>query len=176
MSNSSSELLFLSLKDFYSKKDNINKLLSIIHGPSKISLRLIDWFITNYCKNYCEKDASENNLKSIYQEYRSQLKAYKKIKFDPFRRRQRIVFYYNTNDSINTTIGQLNFFKWAIEIKVVDYIVSNYNDLECIMNEFQKTIKKEKKDYKTKWSLDQEVDDDSMAASLTNDKSLVYFD
>ena len=43
-------LTFWIIKFGYLK--NINIILSIIEGKSKISLRLIDWFVTNYCKKY----------------------------------------------------------------------------------------------------------------------------
>lgn len=142
--NNSTELLLLSLKDFYSNENNVSILLSIINGDSKISLRLIDWFITNHCKN--NKDKSDKSIVSIYQNYRTQLKAYKKIKFDPFRRRQRITFFYNDDEYLNTTIGQLNFFKWAIENKILDYIQSRLEELEELMNAYQKKIKKMKED------------------------------
>ena len=33
-----------------------------------------------------------------------------------------------------TTIGQLNFFKWAIENKILDYIEENYDTIENDMN------------------------------------------
>lgn len=141
--NNSNELLLLSLKDFYSNENNVYILLSIINSESKISLRLIDWFITNYCKNNKDK-SSDKNITSIYQNYRAQLKAYKKIKFDPFRRRQRITFFYNDNEFMNTTIGQLNFFKWAIDNKILDYISSRLEELEEMMNVYQKTVKKQK--------------------------------
>jgi replicative superfamily II helicase len=141
--NNSNELLLLSLKDFYSNENNVSILLSIINSQSNISLRLIDWFITNYCKNTKDK-TSNKNITSIYQNYRAQLKAYKKTKFDPFRRRQRITFFYNDKEFMNTTIGQLNFFKWAIENKILDYISSRLEELEELMNGYQKTIKKQK--------------------------------
>lgn len=148
--NNSNELLLLSLKDFYSRDVNIQKFLTIINGSSKISLRLIDWFITNHCKNtrdvVLQLECSKQGV-NIYQNYRSQLKAYKKIKFDPFRRRQRIIFYYGESDEeyLNTTIGQLNFFKWAIEYEILDYITDNEEYLEDCMNTFQKKVKSDKK-------------------------------
>ena len=48
--NCKQDLLMQSLLNFFSTKKNINIILSIIEGKSKISLRLIDWFVTNYCK------------------------------------------------------------------------------------------------------------------------------
>lgn len=160
--NNSNELLLLSLKDFYSNENNVSILLSIINSESKISLRLIDWFITNYCKNNKDK-TSDKNITSIYQNYRAQLKAYKKIKFDPFRRRQRITFFYNDKEFMNTTIGQLNFFKWAIDNKILDYISSRLEELEELMNVYQKTVKKQKEEKCMETHEEQNVDDLDMS-------------
>ena len=38
------------LKLFYEDGNNIKKLLDIVNSNSKISLRIIDWFVTNYSK------------------------------------------------------------------------------------------------------------------------------
>ena len=43
-------LLLTKLMKFYEKDNNLDKILNIINGESKISLRLIDWFSTNYSK------------------------------------------------------------------------------------------------------------------------------
>ena len=48
--NCKQDLLMQSLINFFSTKKNMNVILPIINGKSKISLRLIDWFVTNYCK------------------------------------------------------------------------------------------------------------------------------
>ena len=44
------DLLMKNLMDFYNKNNNLEKILKIINGESQISLRLIDWFATNYSK------------------------------------------------------------------------------------------------------------------------------
>jgi hypothetical protein len=62
------------------------------------------------------------------------LKAFKKIKFDPFRRRERIDFYYDENNYVETTIGQLNFFRWFVENDLLSYVKEHYNDIEQDMN------------------------------------------
>ena len=42
---------------------------------------------------------------------------------------------------METTIGQLNFFKWAIENKVIQYIENNYQVIENDMNSRNSTSK-----------------------------------
>ena len=74
--------------------------------------------------------------------YKLKLKAYSKRRFDPFCRWERISIPYKTDTFIETTIGQLNFFKWALENKVVDYIEENYEMIENDMNSRNSTSKK----------------------------------
>ena len=70
------------------------------------------------------------------------MKAYSKKRFDPFCRWDRISIPYKTDTCIETTIGQLNFFKWALENKVVDYIEENYETIEKDMNNRNSTSKR----------------------------------
>lgn len=137
----SKDLLMLSLSRFYTKT-MINKIMNIIEGQSNISLRLIDWFVTNYSKKYntvITKEKSNNIIHfNVYLSYRSQLKAYSKQLFDPFRRRDRITFFYDKDNSIETTIGQLNFFRWIIQNEILDYIISNIKEIETDMIKIQK--------------------------------------
>ena len=71
---------------------------------------------------------------NVHLNYKSQLKSFQKKQFDPFCRRQRINFYYTKDKHFVTTVGQLNFFKWAIENNIIDYIENNYSDIEKDMN------------------------------------------
>lgn len=142
---SAKDLLLASLSNFYSKNKHIDKILKIVDNNGKISLRLIDWYVTNYCKKYNVVYVKGNEYFNVYMNYRSQLKAFKKLQFDPFRRRDRIVFHYDENKSLNTTIGQLNFFRWAIDNKVLDNIENDLNEIEKDMLLSQKTKNTTKK-------------------------------
>ena len=70
----------------------------------------------------------------IYEDYKLKLKAYSKRRFDPFCRWERIEIPYKDEKYIETTLGQLNFFKWALENNVIQYIEENYDDIEKDMN------------------------------------------
>ena len=48
------EVLLQNLKNFYENKEYLKKMISIINGESKISLRIVDWFVTNYAKKYLQ--------------------------------------------------------------------------------------------------------------------------
>jgi hypothetical protein len=129
--------------DFYKDENNLNKMLKIITGESKISLRIVDWFTTNYAKKYYTLyNIDEVNRFKVYFDYKLKLKAYSKRRFDPFCRWDRISVPYKDGKFIETTIGQLNFFKWALENNVIKYIESNYEEIEKDMNLRNSTSKR----------------------------------
>ena len=144
---SDNDLLFNSLKLFYEDEYNLTKLLNYLK-VDKISLRIIDWFVTNYSKKYdsmytrYDRNGKQLNPFNVFHSYKSQLKSYSKKFFDPFCRRNRIKYKYNDTDILSTTIGQLNFFKWAINNNVIDYIKDNYKEIENDMNESIRLIRK----------------------------------
>ena len=78
----------------------------------------------------------------VYNDYKLKLKAYSKRRFDPFCRWERIKISYDENNYMETTIGQLNFFKWAIENKIIDYIQEHYEEIEKDMNDRNSISKK----------------------------------
>ena len=128
------DLLLDKLMKYYKENDNLNKMLNIINGNSRISLRIVDWFATNFAKKYYTVFHEEDKRFKVYVDYKLNLKAYSKKRFDPFCRWERINIPYKDNEYIQTTIGQLNFFKWALQNGVIDYIENNYSDIEKDMN------------------------------------------
>jgi len=145
-SNTQNELLMKNLMEFYNNKENITKMMRIINGESNISLRIVDWFVTNYAKmNYTvyELKHSQNKVSrfKVYNDYKLKLKAYAKRRFDPFCRWERISIPFDNEKNMETTIGQLNFFKWAIENEIIEYIKKNYDDIEADMNTRNSTSK-----------------------------------
>ena len=144
------DLLLNKLLEYYKKNNNMEKMLRIINGESRISLRIVDWFATNFAKKYYtvynilnNREFDENTAKrfKVYVDYKLNLKAYSKKRFDPFCRWERIVVPFN-DKYIQTTIGQLNFFKWALENRVIEFIENNYLDIEADMNNRNSTSKK----------------------------------
>lgn len=118
------------LERFYMNKDNLKRIRNIIEGKSHISLRLIDWFVTNYSKKYNISYVSKQNRHIIvYLSYKSHLKAYSKRMFDPFCRWKRIKFH-----ELETTVGQLNFFEWALNDEILDYIEKNHSEIHKDMD------------------------------------------
>ncbi len=138
------DLLLEKLLRYYNDNNNLEKMLCIINGDSQISLRIVDWFATNYAKkNYTVyNNNNEKNRFKVYNDYKLKLKAYSKRRFDPFCRWDRINIPYKNNSLIQTTIGQLNFFKWALENNVIKFIEENYQIIEQDMNVRNSTSKR----------------------------------
>lgn len=156
--SSKQALLIIPITKYFSDRRILNKLITILKGEG-ISLRLVDWFVTNYCKKYNVmynvmdfrppvpgmsdlQRHSFDNFIIVHTNYKGQLKAYSKRNFDPFCRRNRIRFYYEDNKYFITTVGQLNFFKWALENNIVDYVMKYMKEIEDDMNLRCENIKK----------------------------------
>lgn len=166
---SKKELLINKLLEFYSNPKYLDIFIKIVDQGTMISLRLFDWFSTNYSKY---NRIYINNI-DIHSDYKDQLKGYKKEFFDPFCRRQRIFImannckirepnevdkvnlsykyidnhekYLSDQDGIVTTVGQLNFFKWCIKKNIINYILKNLTSIEKSMLDVS-SYKKGKKD------------------------------
>jgi hypothetical protein len=139
------ELIVSSLQRFYSVRDDKDEILKLLEGTSEISLRLIDWFVTNYSKQHNISYILNGQEFLVYTNYKSQLKAYSKKLFDPFCRRERIMFQIQGYPMFQTTVGKLNFFRWAIEKGVLDYIKLNLPKIEAAMNTNARQIQKVRK-------------------------------
>jgi hypothetical protein len=162
---SKQDLLLLTLREFFNDKKNLQKMLKILRGESDISLRILDWFTTNYSKKYNISYDRKNSKFIVYLDYKSQLKAYSKKEFDPFCRRERIMFKDKDNNEFATTVGQLNFFRWAIENKVLEYVEENFPQISKDMNQsihhlYRKGKKKGGKEKETASSEDEHTSAD----------------
>lgn len=150
--NNKQDLLMRSLATYFkTNKRNLNKMIKIIQGKSNISLRIIDWFITNYSKkhnivikNKLKGKKSDIKLFNVHHNYKTQLKSFSKKQFDPFRRNSRIDFEYDSDKNIETTVAQLNFFKWAFKNDIIAYIQKHYKKIEKDMLENLKSKKTNK--------------------------------
>ncbi len=155
------EILLNSLLRFYnSDPQYFNTLSAISKQKTIISLREMDYTVTNYSNNNKVVYKLENGESfNMYLDYKCQLKGYSKRCFDPFCRRQRIFLDFETKtpkflneedinkyklreDGLVTTIGQLAFFKWAILNEVIDFC---FNNKEKIDQEMEKMDKKKTK-------------------------------
>lgn len=134
---SKEDLVLQRLSVFYGNEATLTRVKDIVTANSNISLRLLDWLVTNYAKkhniNYLTKSGRDVN---IYLRYKANLRAYSKKMFDPFCRWKKIKFL-----GMDTTVGQLNFFHWVIEDEVLDYLEANLEAVQKDMDECSTVIR-----------------------------------
>jgi hypothetical protein len=138
------ELVITSLQRFYSNRDDLEEIIELLKGTSDVSLRLIDWFVTNYAKTHSTSYILRGQEVVVYMDYKNQLKAYSKKLFDPFCRRERISFQVPGHESFLTTVGKLNFFRWAIEKDILNYIKGHQPEIEKEMNTAMRELNKQR--------------------------------
>jgi hypothetical protein len=141
-------------KKFYSTdRKYINEMLNIINGESDISIRVLDWFVSNYSKKnntfYKIRVNGRDDFFYVNIEYKNQLNGYSKMYFDPFCRKKKVIYSYKNDDggediTFLSSIGQLNFFQWAIRNKVIRYVQLHIGEIEEDMKEISKKNREKK--------------------------------
>ena len=96
-------------------------LIPVITQTSEVSIRLMDWLVTNYSKQhkvvYTYTKDSIQRIFDLHMEYKMTLDSYGRPLFDPFRRGPRITFNLG-DETYTTTIGQMLFYHWAVTHEV----------------------------------------------------------
>lgn len=126
-----SDILLTSINNFYTIPENRATLIELLNKSGGISLRNLEWFITNYSKKHnLSYETNDGRIFSVHCAYKSSLDGYSKKLFDPFCRADKIVYKVpETQDEIHTTVAQLNFIRWCIRNKIVDYIRVHHDTL-----------------------------------------------
>lgn len=132
------ELVIASLQRFYATHPEIDKVLTYLIGDAPLSLRIIDWFVTKYSRKAFVRYPLNGQEFLVYLSYKGQLKAYSKQYFDPNCRRERIMFKIPNHEPFMTTIGKLNFFRWALESNIIDYIEAHEEEIRTGYNAYLK--------------------------------------
>lgn len=159
------DLLMASLNTFYKDRPEcIDEINSIITQKSQISLRILDWFVTNYAKKY--KTVINDNI-DVYINYKLMLKSFSKSNFDPFCRKNKIIFEYREK-VIETSCGQLCFFRWCFQNDILKYVYLNFAEIDNDM----------KSCFKNKKSGENSEESVKSTRSITkqNKKFIVCFD
>jgi len=86
-----------SLRRFYEDRAHADVLASVADGTAPVSIALVRW----YAENVVQRD------------YASRVKAYTRGLFDPAKRTRLVVLSYSDR-AIETSVGQMNFFRWLI--------------------------------------------------------------
>ncbi len=138
------DLSLEKVMSFFSNVEYKTILVDIIVNK-QIALRLIDWFVTNYAKQYgtqyemIGKEREHSPLTkmcfNVHNSYKKILNENKKHHFDPCCRKPASSPYIkmpvNKDEAFDTTIGQLLYFKWLIEYKVLNYIREHFAEIKA---------------------------------------------
>lgn len=120
---SRNNLLLKSLEKFYDDPKNGQYFNDIIdHKIGGLSLRTIEWYVTNYAKknNISYSKEISGKVFTVHVEYKSTLEGYSKKLFDPFCRTERIELNIG-GKNVKTTLGQLNFVRWCIQNDIIKH-------------------------------------------------------
>lgn len=173
-----------SLRDFFSMEYNFEILKEFINSRkprnNKLSFGLLDWFNVNYSKEYgVEYTLMKLGRKRtiyVWQAYNAALDGYGKERFDPFARGKSkggaITLTNDKGESVTTTLRQLNYFRWAIDNGIINYVKEHIDDIyDDFTTRSNRGSKKDKGAKKTKLSVSA-----SKSLGLHNVKMTVKFD
>ena len=99
-------------------------LVPIITGSHPVSIRVMDWYCTNWALankfsyHWEDPQSNESRIFYVHQEYKSTLHQQGRVLFDPFRRGKRVYVVLDGNTH-ETTLGQLYFWWWASRYNVL---------------------------------------------------------
>jgi len=124
---SRSDTLLDSINTFYGDSKNSKCLIDILGKNGNVSLRNLEWFITNYAKKKALTYKTDGGKSfTVHCAYKSSLDGYSKKLFDPFCRSDKFVYTVpGTDKTFLTTVAQLNFIKWCVKNNIINYIVEN---------------------------------------------------
>lgn len=125
-----------SIDQWYEEDESRKQILEdVVDGRACFSLRDIDWFVTNYAaRNPVIYTLPETGkVVDVNSDYKDVLRCFHKSGFDSFKRRG--------SDPSEAALRQKNFFRWAIENGVVDYVSKHALIIERDMSEMRKRAK-----------------------------------
>lgn len=126
------ELMLPSLRAYFADPDKLRVVTRIIGcresrgGPPLVSLRVLDWFLSNYSKAH----RVVVNQQDVYVAYKTSLRGHSKALFDPFARTSAIVIRDSEGRDMSTTVAQLSFFRWSISNGIIDYCLAHKRAIE----------------------------------------------
>lgn len=180
------ENIMKKVESFFSKPEHMGKLLPFLHGTSKISLRMVEWFVFTYAMQHTIDWFIGEEYFNVYLDYQAEMEDNRKQRFDPMGRKWRkekrkngektevmhvyhgINFYYTDTDYVVSSVGQLNFFRWFIGKGVYEYMIQHFDDLIVEMNKYNSEQKSLKRMRAAKKELS--VEDSKLASGDINKK------
>ncbi|CAM9105930.1 unnamed protein product, partial [Ectocarpus sp. 4 AP-2014] len=120
---------------FNEEESRVQTFSDIVHHKNGLSLRIIDWLITNFTKSFSVAIESDGLPRNLRRDYHKNLSAHNKKNFDPFARRRRIHIVLFGEERRVSTIGQLNFFRWFLSKNLVGFLLENKSVIEKHMKD-----------------------------------------
>jgi hypothetical protein len=154
--------LFTKINKFFTSEcdiNTINEMVKIIKEEKDkiVSLRLINWFAMKHSATMesleVTNDSGNIELFDVKISYRARLNTHSKKYFDPFRRGPKFDYQYDKNDdtkTVETTLCQLNFFRWLIMHNLLNYIKEHIDVLQQKSGKYNNAVKKKKEIKKEK--------------------------
>jgi len=147
-------------------------ILPFIDSTNTVSLRALDWLVTNYAKKnnivIAARDGFGGPPLNIHESYLNMLRVWRRSYFDPFRRGEKVYFMWARSANIEahsakngahsakdkvegietkkeTTIGQLNFLHWAYTNGIIEYTKLDIDNIVQDMKRSQLENKERKR-------------------------------
>lgn len=131
MLSRSDEVLLESVLEWFNENPfHVNTFISIVKRKNGMSLRVIDWLVTNFSKTHSITINSHGIPRDLYRDYHKNLSSLNKCNFDPFCRRQKLKIVLFEKEERSTTVGQLTFFRWFCKNNVISYLEKNKKLIE----------------------------------------------
>lgn len=122
----SDEVLLASVLEWYNQDpERVESFLAIVKRKNGMSLRVIDWLVTNYSKTMCVTLETDGVPRDLNRDYQKNLSAYNKRNLDPFARKNKISITILGKETRNSTVGQLNFFRWFLKNGINVFLQQN---------------------------------------------------
>jgi hypothetical protein len=136
-----------SLEPWYTDKIIQVLLLPLSNQQDSVSLRALDWLVTNYAKKKNILLSDPRGCRApinIYADYLSLESYWKRPLFDVCRRYQRVYFEFK-GDTYETTVAQMNFFHWVSTTGILTYARNHIREIEADMSQSTSQRKAQKK-------------------------------
>lgn len=125
----SDDVLLESVLEWYNEdKKRVDHFLSVVKRRNGMSLRVVDWLVTNFSKTHSVMIDCGGMTRDLNREYQRNLSAYNKRNLDPFARKNKITVLLYGQEKRSTTVGQLNFFRWFFKSDIGS-ILDKYKDV-----------------------------------------------
>lgn len=149
-------LLGQKLMIFYQDNSDflVNTLYPLNNESHDLSLRMINWVVTNYVKKHPIRYRIRDRIFDLDSVYKQELQTWRKSLFDPFRRGNKVSLELPNGQILRTTFPQLNFFRWCKQYHVIQYIRNHHDEIQDAMKQWQEE-KRGKRKAKSKSPPDQ---------------------